>query len=127
MRQFAIVLAGHGPFPEALRSCAELICGPLANISAVPLSPSQTPEGYARALARVIPARRPTLILCDLRGGTPFNVTSVLAHRSPSLVCLSGANLAMVLEAATAQGGLDEALVNRLLAVGRKDIASTSA
>jgi hypothetical protein len=58
------------------------------------------------------------LVLCDLLGGTPFNVASAIARRSPRVVCLSGANLAMAVEAALADGDLDDALVERLLEVG---------
>jgi PTS system N-acetylgalactosamine-specific IIA component len=65
------------------------------------------------------------LVLCDLLGGTPFNVASAIARRSPRVVCLSGANLAMAVEAALADGDLDDALVERLLETGRSGIVET--
>ena len=64
-------------------------------------------------------------MLCDLLGGTPFNVASAIARRSPRVVCIAGVNLAMAVEAALADGDLDDALVERLLEVGRSGIVET--
>jgi mannose/fructose-specific phosphotransferase system component IIA len=63
--------------------------------------------------------------LCDLLGGTPFNVASAISRRSPRIVCLSGTNLPMTVEAALAQGDLDDELVERLLEAGRTGIVET--
>jgi len=68
---------------------------------------------------------RRVLVLCDLLGGTPFNVVSAIARRSPRIVCLSGMNLGVTVEAALSQGDLTEELVERLLAVGRDGIVET--
>ena len=71
------------------------------------------------------PRRGPIFVLSDLLGGTPFNLASAVARRSPRVVCLSGANLAMAVEAALADGDLDDALVERLLETGRSGIVET--
>jgi PTS system N-acetylgalactosamine-specific IIA component len=65
------------------------------------------------------------VVLCDLLGGTPFNIASAIARRSPRVICIAGANLAMVVEAALAAGTLDDALVERLIEVGRGGIVET--
>ena len=126
MRAFRIVIAGHGEFPAALLSTAEMICGPIADAVAVGLGAADSPDTYAEALRSAIghDGRR-VLVLCDLLGGTPFNVASAIARRSPRVVCLSGANLAMAVEAALADGDLDDALVERLLETGRSGIVET--
>ncbi len=126
MRAFRIVIAGHGTFPAALLATTELICGPIADIAAVGLGPTDSPDRYADALRAVIGGdHRRVLVLCDLLGGTPFNVASAIARRSPRVACLSGVNLAMTVEAALADGDLDEASVERLLEVGRSGIVET--
>lgn len=126
MRAFRIVIAGHGTLPAALLSTAELICGPIADITAVGLAPTDTPDRYADALRTAIGHdRRPVLVLSDLLGGTPFNLASAIARRSPRVVCVSGANLAMAVEAALTDGDLDDAVVERLLDVGRTGIVET--
>jgi PTS system N-acetylgalactosamine-specific IIA component len=132
VRAFRIVIAGHGTFPAALLATAELICGPIADIAAVGLQATDSPDRYAEALRTAIghdhgsgrPGQR-VLVLADLLGGTPFNVASAIGRRSPRVVCVAGVNLAMAVEAALADGDLDDALVERLLEVGRSGIVET--
>jgi mannose/fructose/sorbose-specific phosphotransferase system IIA component len=126
VRAFRIVIAGHGTLPSALLATTELICGPLADIVAADLHPADSPDTYAATLRAAVGAdHRRVLVLCDLLGGTPFNVASAIARRSPRIVCIAGVNLAMAVEAALSQGDLDEALVERLLAAGRAGIVET--
>jgi mannose/fructose-specific phosphotransferase system component IIA len=126
VRTFRIVIAGHGTLPAALLATAEMICGPLADITPVGLGPGDSPDTYADALRSAIGRDgRRVLVLCDLLGGTPFNVASAIARRSPRIVCLAGANLAMTIEAALASGDLDDVLVERLLEIGRTAIVET--
>lgn len=126
MRAFGIVITGHGILPAALLASTELICGPVAGIAAVGLEPGESPDHYSDALRAAIGhgAGR-MLVLCDLLGGTPFNVASAIARRSPRVICISGVNLAIAVEAALASGELDDALVERLLEVGRDGITET--
>ena len=123
MRSYRIVIAGHGALPSALLSTAELICGEIPNVAAVGLQPAETPDHYAEGLRAAIGHdQRRVLVLADLLGGTPYNVAAAIAGRSPRVVVAAGANLPMVVEAALADGDLDEALVERLLEVGRSGI-----
>ena len=127
MRAFRIVIAGHGTLPAALISTTELIVGPLADVAPAGLGPDDSPDGYAEALRAAIghDGRR-ALVLCDLLGGTPFNVASTISRRSARVVCVAGVNLAMCVEAVLADGDLDEALVEHLLEAGRSGIAETA-
>jgi mannose/fructose-specific phosphotransferase system component IIA len=126
VRRFRIVLAGHGTLPAALLATTELVCGPVADAAAVGLAPTETPDHYAEGLRAAIGRDgRRVLVLCDLLGGTPFNVASAIARRSGRVVCISGASLPIAVEAALADGDLDDALVERLLEVGRSGIVET--
>jgi mannose/fructose/sorbose-specific phosphotransferase system IIA component len=126
VRSFRIVLAGHGALPAALLSTAEMICGPLADMAAAGLQPGETPDHYADGLRSAIGRdHRRVLILCDLLGGTPYNVAAAIARRSPRIVCIAGTNLAMVIEAALSESPLDDALIERLLDLGRNGIVET--
>jgi mannose/fructose/sorbose-specific phosphotransferase system IIA component len=126
VRGFRIVIAGHGTLPAALLATTELICGEIPDLAAVGLAPSESPDHYAEGLRAAIGRdHRPVLVLCDLLGGTPFNVASAIGRRSPRVVCIAGANLAMAVEAALADGDLDDALVERLIEVGRTGIVET--
>jgi mannose/fructose/sorbose-specific phosphotransferase system IIA component len=126
MRSFRIVLAGHGTLPAALLGTTEMICGPVADMSAVGLAAGESPDHFADELRAAIGHdNRRVLVLCDLLGGTPFNVASAIARRSPRVVCISGMNLPMAVEAALTDGGLDDVLVERLLEGGRSGIVET--
>jgi N-acetylgalactosamine PTS system EIIA component len=126
MRSFRIVFAGHGEFPTALLSTTEMICGAVADASALSLAAGESPDLYAARLrAETDHGEDRVLVLCDLLGGTPYNVASAIARRSPRVVCLAGANLAMAVEAAMSGGELDDTLIERLLDVGRSGIVET--
>ena len=126
MRSFRIVIAGHDTLPAALLATAELICGAISDLAAVGLEPTESPDHYAESLLTAIGHdHRPVLVLCDLLGGTPFNVASTIAGRSPRVVCVAGVNLAMAVEAALRAGDLDDAAVERLVEVGRSGIVET--
>ena len=126
MRSFRIVIAGHGTLPAALLATAELICGEIPDLVAAGLQPTETPDHYAQELRAAIGHdHRRILVLCDLLGGTPFNVASAIARRSPRVVCIAGANLTMVVEAALSVGALDDELIERLLETGRAGIVET--
>jgi mannose/fructose-specific phosphotransferase system component IIA len=120
LRAFRIVLAGHGSLPAAQHATAELICGSIPDMVAVGLDPHETPDTYAEKMRAAIghDGRR-VLVLCDLLGGTPYNVASAIARRSPRVVAVAGTNLAMVVEAALAT------FTERLLELGRAGITET--
>jgi len=127
VRKFRIVVAGHGALPESLLATAELVCGQIGDAVAVGLAPDESPDRYADDLRAAIgrDGAEPgdVLVLCDLLGGTPYNVAAAISRRSPRVVCLAGANLAVVVEAALAEEPLADPLIERLLEVGRAGIA----
>lgn len=130
MRAFRIVIAGHGTLPASLLATAELICGEITDVAAVGLAPSESPDHYAEELRTAIgrdgaAGAGDVLVLCDLLGGTPYNVAAAIARRSPRVVCVAGANLAMIVEAALASDALAHPLIERLLDIGRAGIAES--
>ncbi|HEX8938707.1 MAG TPA: hypothetical protein VF763_00970 [Candidatus Limnocylindrales bacterium] len=127
MRPFRILLVGHGKLPAALLASAELIAGPIEDISAISLHAHETPDHLAAAVADAAGRdRRPVLVLTDLQGGTPHNVATALGLRDPRLACVSGVNLAMLLEAALGLDRLDGEALARLVEVGRAAIWASS-
>ncbi|MBI3750921.1 MAG: hypothetical protein HY263_04595 [Chloroflexi bacterium] len=121
MRSFRIVVAGHGDLAAAFASAAQMICGSIPMLAAVGLQPEDSPESFMERLAAAAPdAGEPLLILTDLVGGTPHNVSLALARRRPSAVVISGVNLAVLMEAAMSGDSLDSELVARLVSTGRE-------
>lgn len=127
MRQFRIVVVGHGPLAAGLLASAEMICGPIDGIAAVGLRAHETPDHFGEALRAAIGHDdRSVLVLADLAGGTPFNVAAAIARRSPRVICLSGVNLPMLIEAVLGIERLDDDAVERLLHAGREGIVEIS-
>lgn len=127
MRAFRIVLVGHGSLPAALLATTELIVGAVPEIAAVSLGAHETPDHFAEALRNAIGRdHRRVLVLADLLGGTPYNVAAAIARRSSRVVCVSGVNLAMTLEAALTDGQLTDEVVQRLVGTGRDGVVETS-
>jgi len=125
-RDFDIIITGHSALPCALLDTAEMICGRQAGVRAISLRADMSPESYSAALRAAITPDRPTLILCDLAGGTPFNEASSLAGQSNNLVVMAGANLALAVEALLSMGALDKTLIERLLAAGRDGVVEAA-
>lgn len=120
MRAFRIVVAGHGDLAAGFLSAAALICGEIDGVEAVSLLPEDSPETFAARLATACgDPEQPVLVLTDLVGGTPHNVALAMVRRRSSAVLISGANLAVLIEAATSMDALDDAAVERLVATGR--------
>ena len=126
MRSFRIVVVGHGGFAAALRATTEMIVGPMADFATAGLAAGESPDHFAEELRAAIghDGRR-VLVLCDLLGGTPFNVATAIARRSSRVTVVAGVNLTMCVEAALANGDLDDATIERLVEAGRAGIVES--
>ena len=127
MREFRIVVVGHGYLAGALVATAEMICGPLPDVRAVGLLATDSPESFnERLMAAAGEPGRPLLFLTDLAGGTPHNVALVATRRLPGSVLISGVNLAVLIEAAMSTDALDGDSVERLVTSGREALVNAS-
>ena len=122
MRPFDVIVVSHGNLAEAMVDSACMICGDAETVRTVGLHPVESPESFTERLLAAISPNRPTLILSDLYGGTPHNVAMATARRSEAIRCVSGVNLGLLLEAITADETLDDALVERLVALAREGV-----
>lgn len=120
MPGFRIVVAAHGELASGFVSAARLICGAMDHVQAVGLEPEDSPESFAERLAAACgDPDTPVLVLTDLVGGTPHNVALAVVRRRRAAVLISGANLAVLIEAATSVDALDDDAVERLVTAGR--------
>ena len=127
MRDFRIVVVGHGDLAGALLATAEMICGPIEDAHAVGLLASESPETFSERLLEAAGERGGRLlILTDLVGGTPHNVALAATRHLPRALLISGVNLAVLIEAAMSTDALDGESVERLVASGREALANTS-
>lgn len=95
-----IVLISHGPFCEGLLKSVEMIAGPQEDIVALPLNPGENPDDYRIRLNDVVEDN--TLILCDLKGGTPYNSAAFIS-KNYDVSLVAGMNIPMVITLVTSR------------------------
>lgn len=92
------VILNHGKFGEELIKSAEMIVGKTKHIYAVSLlSGMSIEEYYEKVREQLKNVKGDILILTDLYGGTPSNV-SMMLQREFSLHVICGVNLPMLIE-----------------------------
>ncbi len=103
-----LVIVCHGAFADGLVNAMELIAGPQPEIASIGLDEGDSiDELEARVEAAVagLPEGEGALVLVDLFGASPFNVSARVAVRHPNVEVITGVNLAMLLEAALQRQG----------------------
>jgi PTS system mannose-specific IIA component len=121
-----VVVVTHGDFGTALVRAAEMIVGPQENVRAVALLSEESPDGFGDKLDAALADLdgQDILLLIDLFGGTPCNVSSRKVLQTNTEV-ITGMNLAMVIEALTSRDGtpLSELAV-QVAEAGRKAVVN---
>lgn len=116
-----IVILGHGEFPAALKSSAQMIAGELAQVRTEGLFPGETPQTFRDKVQVLFDEEVPQIVLTDLPGGTPDNVMALLSKQYPDVLVISGASLPLVLELSLGVNpGNSEITDEFLLSVGPK-------
>jgi mannose PTS system EIIA component len=100
-----IVVVTHGALAGELVNAARTIVGDIPHIAAVSIGwtddVSEAREAIARALEEV--GGEPALILTDMFGGTPTNVS--LPFLSPRVEIVTGVNLPMLIKVTSLRDG----------------------
>lgn len=95
-----IIVAAHGEMSNGLIETSKMIVGRAENITPVDLVEGEGPERLREKLQKAIESLdsgEGVMILLDLYGGTPSNVSALLA-RELNIEVVSGVNLSMLLE-----------------------------
>jgi PTS system mannose-specific IIA component len=124
-----IVIVTHCKLADELFEAAELIVGKIPNCVPVSIDPGDGIDEIGKKVENAIESvdrGEGTLILTDLFGGTPSNVSlSFLLDKRVEV--LSGVNLPMLLKLSTSRGDLDLREVARIAkAAGKKNISLAS-
>jgi PTS system mannose-specific IIA component len=100
----AIVVVTHGRLAEELVSAARTIHGELPGLVAVPLGWGDDAATASSAIGRaVVDAGGDVLVLTDMFGGTPTNLS--LPYLSAKVEIVTGVNLPMIIKAASLREG----------------------
>jgi len=125
-----VVIVAHLQLADELLKTAELITSnKLDNFRTVSINPNDNPDkAREKVLSAVksVDSGNGVLILVDMFGGTPSNLSLSLLDRGKTEI-ITGANLPMIIESATKSQKLPlEELVNNLTLIGQKGIRSAS-
>lgn len=120
-----IIITTHKGLASGIKSAYEMIAGQNDNIRTLELDDTGI-KSYKNKLVNLLDSVSgvDTLVLCDLKGGTPFNESFkyYLAHKD-NLRVISGVNLPMLLEISTSLKGKKlEELTQIALNAGEKGI-----
>ena len=125
-----LVVAAHGNLGSELLMSAQMIIGPVINARAVSITHDSSMEvirdAIAEAVAEVGKDDQGVIIVTDMFGGTPANVSMTFLEPQ-SVEVITGVNLPMILKFFNSQEslGLDE-LAGILKSYGQQSIALAS-
>jgi PTS system mannose-specific IIA component len=105
-----MVIVSHGELATGLLDAIRMIAGNQQGLTVVTLMEGEAPEHHEAEVATAIEEvdqGEGVLILADLFGATPFNVSGRLAMTKAQVEVITGFNLPMVLEVCLRREGMD--------------------
>lgn len=122
-----VIVTGHGSFPSGMLSALSLIAGEQAHIHSVDFLESYSTEDLKEIIERKLQAiGNQVIILTDLAGGSPYNVSVMLKAEqvNKEIAVIAGVNFPMLLSCAFSADTTDfEGLVDCLIEEGKNAIA----
>ena len=101
-----VIATSHCRLAEEMLAVAEMIVGPLQNCKAICFKPAQSVDEMSKLLAdsiKEVDQGKGVLILTDLFGGTPANIS--LSFLGPGVEVVCGMNLPMLIKLAGCRTG----------------------
>lgn len=97
-----IIITGHGEFSQGLLHAGAMIAGKQEHVVNINFKDGMPMEEFQGELLDQINVFQEkyngVLVLTDLKGGTPFNVSMMIAANTHNVRVLSGTNLPMIIE-----------------------------
>lgn len=94
-----IILFSHGSYANATKDTAEMIVGELKDVYTLGLHPGGSISDLEKELSAIIEQYNgEVIILCDILGGTPSNITFKLKQSYENIISYTGFNLPIILE-----------------------------
>ena len=96
---FDILLVSHGKFAEGLLDSCQMLVGELSGVEAIEFSKTMGVDELTETIQEYLNKQdKEILAFTDLKGGTPFNVISILTKSNDSVKVVYGMNLPTVVE-----------------------------
>lgn len=124
-----LIVTGHGNFPSVLITAIQWFVGKLKDCAAVDFRTEDAPEIlYDHLLATVesMDYCESIIILCDLVGGVPYQLSAQIAYDKKNIEVVGGANVGMLIEVAINRLEPDmtvERIANQAVITGRQQIS----
>ncbi len=97
-----VILASHGEFARAALGSVEMIAGPQPDVQALALGATTSLEDFEAAFREAWGSLSSScdhvVVLCDILGGTPFNVVARAKAAGLPLTAYAGLSLPVVIE-----------------------------
>lgn len=97
---FDILLVSHGKFAEGLLDSCQMLLGNFIGVKSIEFSKTMGVDELTESIQQYLKEQdKDVLAFADLKGGTPFNVLSVLTKDNDGIKIVYGMNLSSVVEA----------------------------
>ncbi len=93
-----LIIMCHGTLAIELKKTVEMIMGPQDNLMGIEFLPTDSLSDLTTRLNKHLTASENYYILCDLKGGTPFNVAYYAKHHQNNITLFSGVNIPLLIE-----------------------------
>lgn len=97
-----IIVMTHGSFSEGVVNACEVVTGPVARAETLSLHREDNVDDFRAAFEQAVEkvdTGDGVLVMCDILGGSPCNVSAMALRERDDLQVLVGLNLPMLLEA----------------------------
>ena len=105
-----ILITSHGGMAEGMMQSVKMLVGEQEHLDYVTfgeeMGSDELDELYGEKITGVSPDNQ-YLVLCDIKGGTPFNVVSRYSFKNEDVAVIYGRNLPILIEAIVQCGNPD--------------------
>ncbi|MGX6978335.1 PTS sugar transporter subunit IIA [Vagococcus elongatus] len=101
MKEVAVLVASHGRFAEAALESAEMIVGKQENCGCLSVEMDVNLKEAIEEMQSILDGLETsagTVVLVDLFGGTPSNVSGNIVLKNDKILAISGLNLPMLIQ-----------------------------
>lgn len=120
-----LIVTGHGIFPTGILSSLKLIAGEQEKVIGVDFKEGQSSEILRENIEKAVNDINcdEILVLADLAGGSPFNVSALISENKTDkkIKVIAGMNLPMLLEVSLVRS---DCTVDELLEIARNSAAT---
>lgn len=97
-----VIVASHGEFARAALGSVEMVAGPQEDVRALALTADKSAEAFEAEFAQAYDELNADcdmiVTICDIHGGTPFNVISRSMLKGMDMVAFTGLSLPVLIE-----------------------------